>query len=543
MQIFNFPKCLICPATLVVVGLGGAVFAQDAEEQPAPAKEELQTIELDRGGVPADEPPEEEFEDLVFDEASQSYRLIEDDSGDDWVDPPSDRETQTEELKRLFELYREAIGNRDFLEADTLAKRVVELSIELNGLDSHDSAKAITNLGIAQHGNGDYESAMRNFMASIDIIERIDDNLSPALINPLQGLAATQAAIGRPDLAKLSYQRAVHVSHVNEGPHNKDQVEILESMAELDISQGEYEDATDIQEHIYAIQSRNLDPDSLDMIPALEKRAGWQHRLQQYHRERVTWRQIIDIIEDHEGKESLTLIGPLTNLGKSYLFVSPAEFDYQPEVSTSSGESYLRRADTIAEEHPDATWETRENTLLSLGDYYILSGRPGRAVQTYQDAWEMLTEGDVPEMVGARREHLEKVKMLQRVFPPRYYNSQREEVGQLPPDSFETGTMSFSFTVSSNGRVTNLRHIETQPRELSEFSEVVGRSLRRLIYRPRMVNAEITPTPDVIYTHEFYYRPSDVPEPAPDDSETDSVTEDPADEPPAGESEEGDKQT
>ena len=481
--------------------------------------------------------PDEGFEDLVYDKVTKSYRLVEgEEPAEDLVEAPSERETQQEELKRLFELYREALENKDYLEADTLAKRVVELSIKLNGLDSHDSAKAITNLGIAQHNNGDYDTAMRNFIASIDIIERIDDNLSPALINPLQGLAASQAAIGRPDLARLSYQRAVHVSHVNEGPHNKEQIGILASMAELDISQGDYDEASDIQEHIYAIQARNVDPTSLEMVEALQTQAGWLHRLQQYHQERVTWRQVINILEDHYGKDGLELIPALTNLGKSYLYVSPSEWEYQPEVSASSGESYLRRANRIAEENPDATWRILEDTLLSMGDYYILSGRPNRASDSYEEAWNLLSEGDDPEKLKARREHLETVKILQRVYPPRYYNSEQEDRGQKPPDSFETGTMTFGYLVTSSGRVANLQHIETQPRGIEDFSTIVSRSLRRLLYRPRIQAGQMVDTPDVIYTHEFYYRPSDLPtvpaEPPADDA-TDEDAEMPIDMEPA----------
>lgn len=491
--------------------------AQESEAGAA-AGDELEMIDLEAVRQ-EHRSPNEGVEGIEFDEATQSYRLVQDDEGDDYVEPPSERETQLDELKRLFELYREALDNKDFLEADTLAKRVVELSIRLNGLDSHDSAKAITNLGIAQHNNRDYESALRNFRASIDIVERIDDNLSPALINPLQGLAATHAAVGRPDLARLAYQRAVHVSHVNEGPHNEDQVPILASMAELNIAQGDFDEASDIQERVFSIQSRNVDPLSLDMIPALEKRAGWQHRLQQYHGERVTWRQIINIVERHHGKNTLELLSPLTSLGKSYLFVSPSDYEYQPDVSTSSGESYLRRAYRIASNHPDATWQTVENALLSLGDYYILSGRPNRGAKTYEDTWEYLTEGDDPERLKARRDHLEKVKVLQRVFPPRYYNAERDDDGRPPPDNFEQGTMSFTYIVSPSGRVVNLKHLETQPREIIDFDKVVGRTLRRMIYRPRMKDGVVVATGDVVYTHEFYYRPDDLPQLPPPEAE------------------------
>ncbi|MDG2375325.1 MAG: tetratricopeptide repeat protein [Woeseiaceae bacterium] len=483
--------------------------AQETEEDSA-ASAELEIIDLGQERQ-APHSPNEGVEGIKFDEATQSYRLVIDDSGDDYGAPLSERETQLNELQRLFELYSEALDNEDYLEADTLAKRVVELSIRLNGLDSHDSAKAITNLGIAQHKNRDYASALRNFMASIDIVERIDDNLSPGLINPLQGLAATHAAVGRPDLARLAYQRAVHVSHVNEGPHNPDQVDILTSMSELHISQRDWDEALDIQERVFSIQARNIDPLSLEMIPPLERRANWQNRLQQYTRERVTWRQIINILERHHGKKSLELLPPLTSLGNSFLFVSPTEYDYQPGVSASSGESYMRRAYRIASEHPDANWETVELSMLSLADYYVLSGRANRAATVYEDTWEYLTEGDDPDRLRARRDDLETIKVLQKTLPPRYYNSELRDDGRPPPDEFEQGVMSFIYVVSPSGRVVNVKHLETQPGQVINFDKVVGRALRRQIYRPRMKDGVVVATGDVVYTHEFYYREDDLP--------------------------------
>ena len=385
MKSSQIPSSLAFPLALAFCWSASA--AQTADE------EELGPIVIDYGQQ-RDDVAEEVFEDLVFDKETQTYSLKEDEPEAvgpevELVEPETEptAKENAEELTRLFELYRYALENKAYLEADTLAKRVVELSIQLNGLDSHDSAKAITNLGIAQHHNQDYESALLNFTASIGIIERIDNRLSPALINPLQGLAATQAATGRPDLARMTYQRAVHVSHVNDGPHNKNQIDTLESIAELNMSMGDFKEAVGIQENIYALEARNIDPDSLDIIPALENRAKWQHRLQLYQDERVTWRKIVEIVEDYEGKESLALIEPLTNLGKSYLFIGTSIYEYQPEVSSSSGETYLRRANRIARKNPNSNWLAVEDTMLSLGDYYILSGRPSRAAKIYAETW------------------------------------------------------------------------------------------------------------------------------------------------------------
>ena len=73
--------------------------------------------------------------------------------------------------------------------------------------------------------------------------------------------------------------------------------------------------------------------------------------------------------------------------------------------------------------------------------------------------------------------------------------------------------------MSPSGRVVNLKHLETQPREITDFDKVVGRTLRRMIYRPRMKDGVVVATGDVVYTHEFYYRPDDLPELPPPEAE------------------------
>jgi tetratricopeptide (TPR) repeat protein len=510
MKTANFLNCFNLLMTSLLFGVGAAAFAQEEA-----AQEDLETIALDGRYGPTDGAAGDEADStIVYDEDAQSYRLVEveDEEQEVPADALSEEERDTEELRRMFLLYRDALENQDYLEADTLAKRIVELSIKLNGLDSHDSAKALTNLGIAQHNNGDYTAALQNFSASIDIIERIDDRLSEALINPLRGLAATQAATGRADLAQESFQRAVHISHVNEGPHNKEQIQTLESIAELYISAGEYDDAVSVQETMYSIQARNIDPESIDILPALKSQAFWQHRMRMYHRERVSWRQVIAVLEEHYGKESLTLIPPLTSLGKSYLFITPAEFEFQPDSSVASGETYLRRANRIAESNPESNWQIVEQTQLALGDYYILSGRPNRASKIYEETWDLLSED--PERQGNRRDHLENLTVLQDTYPPKYYNGEQADDETVADENFETGTMSFSFSVTPTGHINQIKHLETHPPEAMDFTEVVARSLRHLVYRPRLEDRTMVRTPDVIYTHDFFYRPSDLPLPA-----------------------------
>lgn len=497
----------------LVFSAGGLSLAQTE------AEEELEIIDI--WGTEEDESAANEeqiFEGLIYDEGLQRYRLIEE-PAEDVLEEPSQRELDQQEIARLFQIYKESLGSQNYLEADTLAKQIIELSIRVYGINSTESAKALTNLAIAQHHNKEYEAAERNYLASIDIIEQTSDRLNSALINPLKGLGATQLAIGRPDMARATLQRAIHVSHVNDGPHNSDQVDVLESIAEIYMALGEHKQAVDMQERVFSIQARNIDPTSLEIIPALKNQADWQHRLQLYDRERVSWRRIIGVIERHHGKSDLRLIPPLTSLGKSYLFITPVEYDMQPEVSVASGETYLRRADRIAAENPEATWEIREQTMLALGDYYLLSARSNRGSRVYGQLWEFLSEDE--ERHGNRRDHLEKLNLLQNIYPPKYYRSERVDEEFPDEDEFETGSVSYGFIVNSQGRASNIQHLETRPPEFTDMQERVRRNLRHLVYRPRLEDGDVVATPDVVYTHEFYYRPEDIPAtPAEPDPET-----------------------
>ena len=85
----QFTRLLLATA---LTALGTVALAQETDPA-AEAEEELQEIRIDHYAND-DVPPEAESDDLVFDEQSQSYRLIEDDGGDPRaIFPPLDGPT------------------------------------------------------------------------------------------------------------------------------------------------------------------------------------------------------------------------------------------------------------------------------------------------------------------------------------------------------------------------------------------------------------------------------------------------------------------
>lgn len=407
-----------------------------------------------------------------------------------------------------FDLFKQLMADNVLDEADTVAKRVVELAIKTHGPQSNEFAKALTNLAIVQYRTEQFDASIQNFESAIGIIEDNEDRLNAQLINPLKGLGAAQLEHGRPDLASRTFQRAVHVSHVNEGPHNLDQIELLESIAETYARMGEMEAAKDAQDTIYALNIRKHELDSLGLVPSLMRRAEWQHRAGFVFDERATYRRVIRIIEDNDGKESIALVEPLIKLGRSYFYVDTSGQTSFHDGGLATGEIYFRRASRIAAESPNSSWDRVAFANLALGDFYMYAGNPQRGAQVYSETWQLLSTGD--DQLAVRRMQLEKVVALKKNRLPLYYDSVEETDEADDESPVLQGNVSFTYGVSSKGRATNVELVSLQPPELERMAATVQRELRRRIFRPRLVEGEVAETTDLTLDHRFYYKQADV---------------------------------
>jgi tetratricopeptide (TPR) repeat protein len=418
--------------------------------------------------------------------------------------------TAEEELIYQYDRYVQLMKDRVYDEADSVAKRVVELAITVKGPKSTDFAKALTNLAIVQHRTEQYDAAQQNFESAIEIIEDNEDQLDGQLVNPLRGLGAAQLESGRPDKANASFRRAVHVTHVNMGPHNLDQINILESLSETQLRLGEVDDAKQIQDRIYALNERAYAEDAMAMIPALMRRADWQHRAGFINEQRTTLRRAVRIIETIGGKNDMRLVEPLTQLGQSFFYVDLSGTPSYANSSVSTGETYFKRALRIASENPAANWEMIAATSLALGDYYMYLQNIKQAYRIYAATWSDLSSTD--EQLAFRKANLEQYVVLRSDPIPDFVSQPGREIPNGQEVPYLQGTITMKYDVSEGGRATNLKIVEAFPREFIEMQRSVQRGLRRRIYRPKHENAEAVSSEDQVLVHRFFYRQADLDE-------------------------------
>ncbi len=512
------------PAPIVYIALllfAASVTAQEATEDSAAVDEitaevfasDIVAPDATQKDAPIDEAPtldqvvpvaDEDSEEIV---AEPSTNQPEDFSPPthSTVTLPADA-TDEEQLLWYYAQYRELMDNAVYDEADSVAKRVVELAIKVKGPKSTDFARALTNLAIVQHHTSQYDAAQQNYQSAIEIIEENEDRLNEQLINPLKGLGASQLEGGRPDLAGTTFRRAVHITHVNEGPHNLIQIEMLESLAETDLRLGAIEEARKVQDSIFALNQHAYASNSLDIIPPLMRRADWQLRAGLINDQRTTLRQIIRIIEVEAGKDDLRLVEPLTELGQSFFYMDMSGLGTYQGSSVTTGEIYLKRAVRITNENPSADWTQIADASLALGDYYIIGGNDQRARKIYQKTWGLLSEDDA--RLDYRRVQLEQLVALRERPIPRYVQNTNDITDS--EERFLQGIITVTYDVSVRGRPTNLKIIEAAPADFPDMQRSVQREVRTRIYRPQFVESEPIISDGQILVHKFYYRQSDL---------------------------------
>ena len=405
-----------------------------------------------------------------------------------------------EDALREFARFRQLLADRNYDEADVSAKRVVEMSIKVFGPQSRETAKALNNLAIVQHNNKQFSAAIQNFTSAIEILEAVYDRLNEELVNPLKGLGAAQLSSGRPDQAVKSFGRATHITHVNEGPHNIEQVEILEALAEANVRLGEVETARDTLDRIHAINVRHFSNDALGLLPSLMRRADWQHQAGYFNDERITYRRAIRIIETSSGKNDPRLVTPLLLLGRSYYYYEPFTDGTSSRAGlAASGEPYFRRAVRIAEGAEDIPWLERAKAQLALADYYIGTETHNRARRIYAQVWEDLSLND--DRLEMRKELLQTPAPLRQGALPQYAgNDSTDELDR----NFLTGTILVEYTVSDRGRVKNIR-TEANPAEFTDMQRMVHREIRSRVFRPVLEDGVPIESGNQLFRHEFFY--------------------------------------
>ncbi len=209
---------------------------------------------------------------------------------------------------------------------------------------------------------------------------------------------------------------------------------------------------------------------------------------------RELYKRAVQLLEDKEGNDSLSLVEPLRGLAISYLYGTAHWEGYGDRVGFhgpySRAKKTLLRALEIAEKAEiGASDVTVATILIDLGDWHsIYDHGPKRAHQYYRRAWALLTEtdpgGDVPKPFE------KPVRLLH--LPAGFQNSrargQFSDSGPMLP-----GWVNAELTVTADGRAEDITVIDNQPANWTRHNRDVERSIATSRFRPAWRNGRPVP--------------------------------------------------
>lgn len=413
----------------------------------------------------------------------------------------------TARLQAVQRQYDDALAMGLYGEAEDAAKHMIDLLLAA-GEHGQAMAHALDRLAFAQRQRELYPAALQNYRAAIELLERSESRLSASLIEPLRGMGDTYMASGRAELAVPVYEEALHLRHVNDGPHTLEQVQLLSDIAIAREQAGDAEAALDALDRIFNLYAREYANDSEEVLPALERKASLLGRLERHQEARSVYREIIGIIRERRGEYDLSLLQPYTAIAHTYFYDLDDVF-FRSEPTAETGETFLEDALQVTERNAQATWLMREQALIRLGDYYIVRDVQDKARTHYGRAWELLSSAE--DRLDRRRRDLGRpVTLLRTALDPYADFGYGTADDRAEPEDYLDGYVVVSFTVNDRGRVVDVAVADADPAGFTAMEERVIHAVRDFIFRPRYVEGHPVYSPGQQYRHEYRYLEDDL---------------------------------
>lgn len=371
--------------------------------------------------------------------------------------------------------WRQLMADGEHEAAADLAGTWVADATRRFGEEDYHTFLPLIRLAQAHERAGDLGAALRAYDGAVTVGERRLGVFDPALVEPLTGMGRVLANQGDHEAAVSRLMRAKDITHRNAGIFNEQQIEIVDILTEAYVGLGELRQATREQHFIFAAQEKIHGPDSLALIPALQKWAQWNARTNRFADARRLYHRAIETLEKNYGPNDLRLIETLNMIARS--------FYRNPTTSHPREGAYaLQRAVEIykAQEFVDQADLLRAQTRL--GDWFMLSGLRSRSIEEYEKAVGEALEAGVDEELIDTMYGYPKLLRTNKV-PIGVLARQVRQVSDGPRHIL------VEFDVDKRGRARNIRVIEDTV-DLVSVVQVVRERIALSTFRPRFENGE-----------------------------------------------------
>lgn len=309
------------------------------------------------------------------------------------------------------------------------------------------SASAETELsGLAHERDLNYAEAAIQYQQEIETIEQQRGNYDLRLFPNLLGLARSLHKLGEFEDARDAAQRAQHISHRHQGVHNETQIQAINLITRIHLAESKPLLANKQQKFAYYVRKSNVEPESLELLPAIEELSNWYEKTGQLQRARKLNEQSIEIVEQHFGEDTTEQLPYLQKL---------ARLKRLQRVCCST--KIMKQALAVIDANPSIDQTLKARTYIEMADAYTISGDKQNAETFYKNAWQILSESERDEQFAnptkiafskpLSRRTSSKLRMFgvdRDPFGSREYRQLLEdeirELESLPPQEFVMNT-------------------------------------------------------------------------------------------------------
>jgi len=368
------------------------------------------------------------------------------------------------------------------------------------------------------------------YQASITALEQDHGAYHDQLSQELLGLGLSYRNQGQHSEAIAVFKRSLHISRINQGLHNSNQLPILELIIETNTALSAWEALDQNYHYLYWVNLRNYGANDPRFLPVLDRVGRWHLNAYDLQSKGSGIEHLLDadalyshavrLIEAHFRMESPRLIDALygvalanyqlaahagdtnniQNTGPSYgsgdrrsRLIKQEEARQELIYSSyRKGKKAIQRIVDIYTNNPWMPAAAHANALMHLGDWYLLFNKSSTAMKHYEQAQALVNRNSIDNVdVNNLLAHPRSLPAMQFPLP---YKQEKDE-----NESYVIA----SFDVTKTGKAKNIRIIESNPADSTSLHRRAKKTIKSSRFRPRFENGEPVATSDVNVRYVF----------------------------------------
>lgn len=411
----------------------------------------------------------------------------------------------------------------------------------IEGLDETAASREISaaSEAVPEPVNAAYDNLMdriRQSRTSIDALEFSGGPWDIGLAEELASLGGMFQQQGAFQQAIEMFDRAMHVTRINHGLDNLEQVPVVEQLINSYLAMGEWDKADQFHTYLYYTQKKAYGLNDPRMIPVLDRLARWNLSVFNVGYGdavglRLTnafylYRTASNIVDLHFGKQDERFVNYLEDMAGAAYLVSrnpglmaeatrpeyrntQAMFnDAANQINPITSQGYREGLEAL--EEVARLYAGKEEArldyaqaLIRLADWYLMFERRRTAADHYTEAYNLIAlmeNGD--QLVQETFFHVEALPELS-VNIEELTLGARVDMSRM--GARRSGVLEVEFDVTSYGAATDIDVLTEETDENTRVISALRRKVRSTVFRPTVVDGELVRSENNRFQYRYWY--------------------------------------